>query len=250
MKNTVTRSKKDGTKEGSAFTLIELLVVIAIIAILASMLLPSLSMSKQSGQRMSCLNNQRQLIYANTMYAPDNANFFPPRLLNIRWPQMLLPYYNNVAVLLCPLDAANQPQSMSDSNTNYLADSSPRTFMINGYNDYFFQTLAASDFQTYMSGNWSNGLPDGKIQQPSDTIIFGEKKPTSPQYYMDLLEVSGQEGNDWTELNQTTHTEGSDYAFADGSARLLKPYIDLGPNYNMWAITATGRTNYATQPSN
>jgi prepilin-type N-terminal cleavage/methylation domain-containing protein len=247
MKDTAIGLKHDKTKEGSAFTLIELLVVIAIIAILASMLLPSLSMAKQAGQRMSCLDNQKQLGYSFTMYAQDNSGFFPPRCGTNRWPQMLYPYYKNVSILVCPTDAIYHPQSASDPNTNNIADSTPRTYMINGDNDYFFQTLDTPSFQSYMNGTWPQGLPDGRIQFPSDTIIFGEKKPTSNQYFMDLLELSGQEGNDWTELNQVTHTEGSDYCFSDSSARLLKAYRDLGPTYNMWAITASGRTNYASQ---
>jgi prepilin-type N-terminal cleavage/methylation domain-containing protein len=247
MKNSTITLKHDPAKGGSAFTLIELLVVIAIIAILASMLLPTLSMAKQSGQRMSCLDNQKQLGYSFTMYASDNSGFFPPRSGEVRWPEMLLPYYKNVSVLLCPTDAIHRPQTAVDPDTNNIADSSPRTYMINGANDYFFQTLGKVNFETYMAGTWPQGLPDGRIAIPSDTIIFGEKKPTSSQYYMDLLELSGQEGNDWTELNQMTHTAGSDYCFADNSARLVKAYKDLGPAYNEWAITASGRTNYASQ---
>jgi prepilin-type N-terminal cleavage/methylation domain-containing protein len=246
MKNNARGWKSAEAKKNSAFTLIELLVVIAIIAILASMLLPSLSMAKQAGMRMACLDNQKQLGYANTMYASDNSNFFPPRIGTNRWPQMLSPYYKNVSILVCPIDAINHPLTMGDPNPNYIADNSPRTYMINGNNDYFFQMLDSASFQTYMNGTWPQGLPDGRIQYTSDTIIFGEKKPTSDQYYMDLLELSGQEGNDWTELNQATHTDGSDYCFADASARLLKPYTDLGPTYNLWAITAVGRTNYAS----
>jgi len=247
MKTTATEWKHEGISEGSAFTLIELLVVIAIIAILAGMLLPSLSMAKQAGQRMSCLDNQKQIGYSWTMYASDNSSFYPPRCGTNRWPQFLYPYYKNVAVLVCPTDAINHPQSGSDPNTNNIADSSPRTYMINGNNDYFFQELGKVEFEAYMNGIWPQGLPEGRIRFPSDTIIFGEKRPTSMQYFMDLLELSGYEGNDWTELNQRTHTEGSDYCFSDNSARLVKAYLDLGPTYNLWAITTSGRTNYASQ---
>ena len=62
--------KRPETRTG--FTLIELLVVIAIIAILASMLLPSLTKAKQKGQGVHCMNNHKQLTLAWKMYADDH----------------------------------------------------------------------------------------------------------------------------------------------------------------------------------
>ena len=61
----------------TCFTLIELLVVIAIIAILAALLLPALSRARQKAQRMSCLNNLRQISLMFQYYTDDNRDVFP-----------------------------------------------------------------------------------------------------------------------------------------------------------------------------
>lgn len=61
-----------------AFTLIELLVVITIIGILAALLLPALSRSKEASQRIHCVGNVKQLSLAAHLYANDHQDWLPP----------------------------------------------------------------------------------------------------------------------------------------------------------------------------
>ncbi|MGH7951686.1 MAG: prepilin-type N-terminal cleavage/methylation domain-containing protein [Limisphaerales bacterium] len=226
----------------NAFTLIELLVVIAIIAILAAMLLPALARAKESGKSIFCLNNLRQLGLASQMYVNDNSGTFPPRSDTTRWPSRLYEDYGqSLKLLLCPDDRViPPPDTYGTTNSNNAADASPRSYFINGWNDYF---------QPIFPPPVDQGMKENAIVYPSDTILFGEKVPDHGDFYMDLLENGG---NDFTGvLDQARHGDksGSNYAFADGSSRYMKQYTALYP-LNLWAISDTNRTVYKVAPPN
>jgi prepilin-type N-terminal cleavage/methylation domain-containing protein/prepilin-type processing-associated H-X9-DG protein len=250
----ITKRRRLASSE-TAFTLIELLVVIAIIAILAAMLLPALARAKEKALSISCLNNLKELSLAAQMYVNDSQGAYPPRInfttVTSRWPDKFYNNYGkNLNVLLCPSETTNAPETANNSVQTANADFAPRSYIINGWNDFFVNPTSDP-----LGMNGGDSMKENSIIHTTDTIVLGEKTDFHEDYYMDLNE--GTVGNDFGGiLNQSRHDShgtdgiigwgsgGSNYAMADGSARFIRFPYSVDP-INMWAISDSNRLAYA-----
>ena len=196
------------------FTLIELLVVIAIIAILASMLLPSLATAQERGRQASCRGNIRQLVLAGAMYADDNDERLPAFSTNgSAWWQLLDGYAPGRQVRRCAT-------LKGKGNTDY------------GWN-YAGWTAAGP------LSRWGMGwiVPDSdptrerggcaklaQIQEPSATILLGDRRvqpgTLSPWDDGGVWGYLGP-GVD-ARVRTLTHGRGLIVGFVGGNAELFK----------------------------
>jgi len=237
------------------FTLMELLVVIGIIGILASMLLPALGRAKGSAQRISCLNQEKQLALALHMYADENSGYFPPRIQTNRWCTTLLTYYQNLKILKCPSDIwAKASTNAAAGGTKRPAESAPRTYLINGFNDYYRNIIGKDAMPGFRRlGNGEIVIKESNIPEPSATVTFAERdnRPqATPQYHMDYDRL-----DDLTGLNQSMHGNstrtgrggGSNYAMVDSHVEYLRYGRSFNP-INLWAVSPQERNLAVTAP--
>lgn len=225
---------------GDAFTLVELLVVIAIIAILAALLLPSLTRAKQKAQTTGCLNNLKQLEVCFHLYATDNHDVLPPNnsitgfsgsnntalASGVSWcpdhartdtnstdlqTGVLFQYNRSVAIYHCPADQSK----IEDASGNLLPQLRNRSYnmsqSVNGYPEFLAGIPGIADIPSWKMFSIIRKPPPSQlfvfIDEHPDTLLdaqFGN--PVGMPYYPVM----------WFDLPADRHNQGACLSFADG----------------------------------
>jgi len=150
-----------------AFTLIELLVVIAIIGVLSALLLSSLSRAKESGRRIACVNNLRQVNLAIRLYADDWSDSFPVLPTPNPYPNGVGAYYKELVKGYLGFSGEPSPKETvficpSDRNIYHGRTHAYTSYTFNGY-----ETDAQSVPRI-------TGQKLSEIHNPTKAVITGE----------------------------------------------------------------------------
>lgn len=219
---------------GGGFTLIELLVVIAIIALLASMLLPSLARAKAKGRDIACRSNVRQIALGLNLHVMDH-DFFP--VYNVDpsvsvefkfWPEALEPYtassWTN-KLYLCPdfkgVTAQGNSKGSPLGSYGYNANGTKWTPSDLGLGGSLVRATVKSEVEDSSPFR----LRESRVRTPSDMMAIGDahliwspKTMTANIYGVDLPQ-DNYSGMGLLDINSRNSVEQSAWPGAKGIIR-------------------------------
>jgi prepilin-type N-terminal cleavage/methylation domain-containing protein/prepilin-type processing-associated H-X9-DG protein len=171
-----------------AFTLLELVVVVAIIGILAAILFPVLTRTKENPTRYSCQSNLKLLGLGFVQYAQDYEGFLPSTKMGATsgWAAAVYPYVKSRTIFQCPATQNQAPNST----------------------DYFFNMRLSRGYSP-------------NIKWPSITILGGDGDDDMPLWahmrQIPTYWLSDETSPAWR------HRGTANYLFADGHVKWFKP---------------------------
>jgi prepilin-type N-terminal cleavage/methylation domain-containing protein/prepilin-type processing-associated H-X9-DG protein len=213
----------------SGFTLVELLVVIAIVAVLMSLLMPSLSRARAGAKRVRCSHNLRQIYTAVDLYTQDHSQTYPSAQDPVHenptywlwmgrgWRRFVRPYIgsnidvNNPSVLWCPDDRTDKAKYESTSYS---------------YSMCFYHNPDQIDAIAASADTYQNPMPSipqkvFHVARPSQKVLIGE-------WLASHVRIEGDNGW-WCWLGSRN------FLFTDGhiqfmDAKDIQPARDGNPN--------------------
>jgi prepilin-type N-terminal cleavage/methylation domain-containing protein/prepilin-type processing-associated H-X9-DG protein len=248
--------------ERDGFTLIELLVVIAIIAILAALLLPTLSRSKEKALTIRCTSNVHQINLAARMYIDDNNGFFAWTWTGtqigrgVTWFTYLRPYLKNTNVLFCPAKQrlmGNTPIAYIFSDDGSIAQYAAN-FQIGGANAPGVVLSPVKDSAVVRSAT-TVYVVDAGTEAVDTTNVNQCVTPSSPEKKQSwvLDDPAGAGGgfvcspssfdDNWC-APSVRHSGTSNVGFVDGHSELMKPRWFY--HWTPWLNPALGGGNTAS----
>ncbi|MCK4624274.1 MAG: type II secretion system protein [Phycisphaerae bacterium] len=247
IKNGISRQAVKHSSAG--FTLVELLVVVAIIALLVSILLPSLGKAKEQTRTVMCMSNLRGLGLAFTVYTSEKNDWWPlgddtesgvdsqGNPCDNPWDYTLLDYYKSYGLLHCPSDKTVRPWTFYLWDPQYPSD----RFL---ESDGFFRHPRSYGINRQVS--WMDPARVSTVTDPGETILLGEMWEST---YWGSVPLPGQYRAYWgagifigwgpgrfgtTDVHRSGDT--ANYLFCDGHVAPISTDDDKlnSPDYYYW----------------